>query len=107
MKTNNINKDKYEKAKAKVTRVKMFYYHLLAYILVICILTWNLTVIDDAELKDTFIVVNGSSITLWGIAIIIHGWIAFKGRFLFSKKWEERKVKEYLQEDEEEIEVWE
>ena len=50
-------------------------------------------------LKNTILAINTSSLVIWGIIIVIHGWVTFKGRILFSKKWEERKVKEYMDRD--------
>ena len=93
------NEEKYADAKAKVRKVKMFYIHLLGYIVAAGLIIYNFIIIEDVPLKNTILAVNTSSLVIWGIVIAIHGWITFKGRILFSKKWEERKVKEYMNRD--------
>ena len=42
---------------------------------------------------------------LWGIVIIIQGWTTVKGQILFGKRWEEKKVREFL--DQEKTQMWE
>ena len=42
---------------------------------------------------------------IWGIVIIIQWWTTFKGRFLFGKKWEERKIRKIMKEENKKI--WE
>ena len=39
----------------------------------------------------------------WGIGLLAHALSIFSRRGLFSKDWEERKVREYMEEDGKEI----
>jgi hypothetical protein len=100
MDINKISEKKYAEAKAKVERIKMFYIHLLGYIVASGFILYNsLTIEEGHKFEDSVLAINVSSLVIWGIVIIVHGWSAFKGRILFSKKWEERKVKEYMNND--------
>mgnify|MGYP001112089279 CR=1 FL=1 len=85
---------KYQRAKKRVEELKGFYGHLTAFIIVnvalaiINILTtpgfwWFLFV--------TF---------FWGIGLVSHAASLFLKRGIFSREWEERKIKEYMAEEE-------
>ncbi|NNK82353.1 MAG: 2TM domain-containing protein [Flavobacteriaceae bacterium] len=89
----------FEDAKKRVNKLKIFYIHLAGYIVVLSLVVWNLLIIEDGEYKKAIVLLNWTTIVVWGIFIIIHAWTTFKGRFLFSKKWEDKKVKEYMEED--------
>ncbi|MCW9037746.1 2TM domain-containing protein [Altibacter sp.] len=39
----------------------------------------------------------------WGIGLTFHGLYVFQDRFRFFKNWEERKIREYMEKDEEEM----
>lgn len=92
--------EKYIKAQQKVTEIKQFYKHLVLYILV------NLFFIGRRIYKDIkygdsveealFNIDNFHFFFWWGVALLIHAFNIFGKNNLFSKKWEERKVKEYM-----------
>jgi len=108
MSNNNTKEKQYIEAKKKVYRLKIFYIHLLGYIVLVSLIAYNLIIIEEGPYKNNILLINWSTIIIWGIAIIIHAWTTFKGRFLFTKRWEERKVKEFLNEEneEEEVQIW-
>jgi hypothetical protein len=105
MKTNTTNDIRYIRAKEKVTKLKGLYIHLVAYIVVLCLLLYNYIAIEVNEYMASFLWLNISIMTIWGLVILIQWWIAFKGRFLFGKRWEERRIQKYLEEDQQQM--WE
>ncbi|MGG6230552.1 2TM domain-containing protein [Tenacibaculum sp. SDUM215027] len=95
--------EQYIRAQKRVEEIKKFYKHLVVYILI------NLVFIGRRIYKD--IVYRGESIFdafldlhnyrfffWWGVIVFLHGFSVFAKGKLFSKKWEERKIKEYMNE---------
>lgn len=90
----NDNDEKYLNAKKRVEDVKGFYYDLTAYIIV------NLMLFAINMLFSPGIWWFVFPLLFWGIGVIFH----FLGIFVFSnkifgKKWEEKKIKEYMEEE--------
>lgn len=91
MENQDVNTNsKYLKAKEKVENIKGFYGNLLAYCIVISILA--------------FINYNTTSFAWflfpalgWGFGLLMHGLGAYGYNPFFGKDWEERKIKEYMQ----------
>ena len=104
MDADNKEDKTYLKAEEKLRKIKVFYIHLLGYIVLVSLLVYNLIIIKDVPSKDVIIWINCSTIFIWGVFLIIHAWTTFKGPFLFGKHWEERRVEKYLQEEEQ---MWE
>ncbi|GAA4815909.1 2TM domain-containing protein [Litoribaculum gwangyangense] len=82
----------YLRAKEKVKKIIGFYWHLASYIIV------NIFII-------ILIVSNGGKLfsfgtfatpLFWGIGLFFHFMGVFGPDFLFGKNWEERKIKEYM-----------
>ncbi|EDP71854.1 hypothetical protein FBALC1_12172 [Flavobacteriales bacterium ALC-1] len=101
MKSNIDESQLLENAKKKVGRVKFFYIHLICYIIGISLMIYNLYIVVD-EYADVITGLNISIIVLWTVVIIIQAWSVFKGQLLFKKDWEDKKVKEYLGEKQQE-----
>lgn len=95
METQNEKKKSYIKAKEKVKSIQIFYLHLVGYIIVVLLLLYNLYIVSGAY-KTFFIWFDIIVLVLWTIFILVHGWIVFKGKRVFSKNWEDRKIKEYI-----------
>jgi hypothetical protein len=88
-----IEKDeKYIRAKKRVQNLKAFYIHLIVYILVNAMLL-VINLISDAD-NWWFLYPLGG----WGIGVIVHGISTFAFG-IFGEKWEERKIKEYMEKD--------
>tara|TARA_R110000868_G_scaffold374257_1_gene638651 strand:- start:3478 stop:3798 length:321 start_codon:yes stop_codon:yes gene_type:complete len=92
----------YIKAKEKVRHLKIFYMHLVGYFIIVALLLYNLYIVEG-EYENFFIWFNSIILIAWTIFIIVHGWNVFKGRILFKESWEDRKLKEYLERDKNEI----
>ena len=105
MKSDYTNEKKYVEAKKSVDKLKIFYIHLAGYIIVVGLIVWNFIIIEEGEYKNAIIWLNCTTLVTWGIFLFIHGWNTFKGRILFKKSWEERKIKEYMEADE--TKTWE
>jgi len=105
MNTKPANDENFLRAKNKVEKIKTFYIHSAAYIVVVVLLVYNYLIIEKNEYMNSIIWLNISIMVIWGIVIIIQWWITFKGRFLFGKKWEERKIRKIMESENKKI--WE
>jgi len=82
----------YKKAKQKVEKIKGFYGNLLAYCIVIpflAILNYNTT-----DFPWVIFPILG-----WGFGVTTHGMEAFGYNPLWGKRWEERRIKKYMEDD--------
>ena len=108
--------EKLEAAKKRVDEIKGFYYHLIVYILVnLALLIFKgrivLFFLDAGEPKaegfmdwvDLNILLTP---LLWGIAVFIHYFIVFGMKPKFVKEWEQRKLEQFLEEDEDPTQRW-
>ncbi|MCA0132152.1 2TM domain-containing protein [Winogradskyella alexanderae] len=102
------NKERLAEAKRQVKRIKLFYIHLVGYLVVVALVLLNFYIMDKGLHEKAITWVNTTTLVGWTIFIFIHYWTVFKGRFLFKKEWEDRKIKEYLNKNtEEETKMWE
>lgn len=82
----------YEKAQKRVEKLKGFYHHLMIY-LIINIGLVGLNLYFDASYLWSLWCVFG-----WGIALVLKAISVFSLDIILGKKWEERKIKEYMEE---------
>jgi len=94
MKTSeNIETSKYLRAVEQVEEIKGFYSSLLAYCIVIPILIYiNLNYVP--QFHWFWFPMLG-----WGIGMTVQGFKAFGPNKLLGKNWEERKIKEFMEND--------
>jgi hypothetical protein len=84
------NEDRYYVAKKKVNEIKGFYGNLASYLLVnVILLVVNLT--TSPEYLWFFWPLLG-----WGIGVLIHGMTVFQWLPFLGKEWEEKKIKEFI-----------
>ena len=96
------------KAQRKVRQVQIFYLHLALYVIVLALLLYNFYILEEGPYKNNIIALNLSVIVVWSVFIIIHWLNVFKGKQIFKRRWEEKKIKEFLKEDNEvETTTWE
>ncbi len=98
-----FDQDKYEKAQKKVKDIKGFYTHLMVYLLI----NIFLIIVQTGLLSGRFhfgMPAWGYFTTpfFWGIGLFFHGLYVFQDRFPFFKNWEERKIKEFMEKEEQE-----
>ena len=87
-----IKDKRYQKAKERVEAIKGFYGNLFAYMLVIPFLIWLNTRTTDFPWAIFPIV-------FWGLGLITHGMEAYGMNPLWGKRWEERKIREFMDQD--------
>ena len=97
----NLNR-KYLRAKKRVDELKGFYTHLTVFLIINTIIT-VFKIINDIDDGDTLkeALLYGGNYNLWfwwGIGIAFHAYGVFGSRLLMSKDWEERKIKEFMDE---------
>jgi hypothetical protein len=94
-----ITKEKrYLLAKKRLNKLKEFYFHLAVYIVVNLLLT-IITITEkyyDGVVKVIFVVDVYWVWLFWGIIVLFHGLRVFSFSSLFGEKWEERKIKQFV-----------
>ena len=110
METHKYTKeDNYLKAKKKVKAYKGFYVHLAVYLIVNSFITVNRVISNVYEDGEKYIDALFSIDTFfiwvpWGIGLLIHGLVVFEVfKFLLGKNWEERKIKELMEKESNEM----
>jgi|TARA_B110000305_G_C19446151_1_gene644949 hypothetical protein len=99
-----IEEERYLKAQKRLKAVKGFYMNLFWYLMINII--WIIVVLNLNAVESFFqygfwgmgyeIVVN---IVFWGIGLFVHWFLVFGKHLTFSKRWEERKIKELIEKD--------
>jgi len=109
METNKyLNKDKYKRAKKKVKALKGFYWHFAIYVIINAFNTVH-RVLSNMSDGDSYIDVLWSIEMFfiwvpWGLGVLIHGLVVFDVfSFVLGKNWEERKIKELMEEESKEL----
>lgn len=98
MKNSYFEEERYAKAQKRVKKIKGFYIHLFWYLVVnIFLLAMIYKNLDSNE--DIFEWGHFTTPFFWGIGLLFH-WVGVFGRnIVFSKDWEERKIKEFMDKD--------
>lgn len=107
----SANYEKYESAKERVRELKGFYKHVIVYVIInIAIIVGRLVTIHyvdnhihDLGFKSWLDWNIFLTPVLWGIGLAAHGIKVYRHRFKLFKKWEDRKVQEYMDKEENEI----
>ena len=87
-----ISSKRYEKARERVEAIKGFYGNLTAYCIVIPILAF----INYRTTSFTWVIFPALG---WGFGVLGHGLKAYGYNPLFGKNWEERKIKQYMEDE--------
>lgn len=107
MKKDYSKEDKYIYAKKKVEKIKAFYIHLTVYIIVntgITILKVVHNLRDGESLTEALWDFGTFAIWgFWGIGLAFHALGTFGLPFVFGKNWEEKKLKELMKKEEDEM----
>ena len=100
MESNYQNEERYNKAKKRVEEIKGFYGNLTAYIVVnIGLLAINLLTSPD-HLWFYWPMIG------WGIGVAIHGMKVYNYMPFLGKDWEERKIREFMDKENERKDSW-
>jgi hypothetical protein len=99
-----IEEKRYLKAQKRLKEIKGFYMNLFWYLIVNVI--WVLVIInlnaEDSFLQYGFLGKGYgliANVLFWGIGLFIHWFVVFGRHLTFSKRWEERKIKELIDKD--------
>ncbi len=91
------------RAKERVEELKKFYNNLISYVVVII----GLAALNYHQNHWAYAWFLWPALG-WGIGVIFHGIKAFNANPIFNKDWEERKIREFMeQEKEQQTERWE
>lgn len=108
MKKFNQDQDsKYLRAKSRVDKLRAFYGHLAAYLIVnvgltIVKVTRNLN--RGETFEEAFFDISLSGIWfVWGIGLAIHAFATFGMDYMLGKNWEEDRIQKYMEEEEEHL----
>jgi len=84
--------EQFERAQKRLKQLKGFYAHLFWYVIVNIFLI-VMIVINGGDLWNfgTY-----STAFFWGIGIVFHAFGVFGKNLIFSKDWEERKIREFM-----------
>lgn len=96
MNKQQLKNQRYIAARKKLQNLKVFYIHLAGYIVLVALLVYNLIIIEENQYKESIIWLNCTTIIVWGIFLSTHAWRTFKGRIWFKKDWENKKMNEYM-----------
>ncbi len=107
METQSDKKQRYESARKQVKRMQLFYIHLAGYLVLLVLLSYNFYILEEGPYKANITALNLSIIVGWTVFIALHAWRVFREKKFFKKEWEDRKIKEYLEENDEETTLWE
>jgi hypothetical protein len=97
---NHLQEQKYIRAKKRVEDVKEYYWHVAIYIFVHLFLS-DAQFVDGITENKSFIDIFSDFGTyavyiILGIGLVFHTWSVFGFIFLFEKKWEARKISNYM-----------
>ena len=102
--------EKYERARKKVDAIKGFHKHITAYIIVnffLFVIKSNImSAFADKQFDwnfDSWLQLNTyGTLVLWGIGLGIHGLYVYRHKFKFIRNWEDRKIREIMEKEENE-----
>jgi hypothetical protein len=85
--------ERYQRAKKQVEEIKGFYGHLISFVLVMAVLLF-INLRYSPQYLWFFWPLLG-----WGIGLLFHGMKVFNYTPFFGKNWEERKLKEFMDQE--------
>lgn len=90
--------DAYLRAQKRLKELKGFYGHAFWYVVVNIFIIIMIALNSKGNIWHfgTF-----STAFFWGIGLAFHGLSVFGKNFFFSKSWEDKKIREYLEKEEE------
>jgi hypothetical protein len=96
---------KYHEAKKRVKRIKGFYTHTAVFIVInLMVVIINLQNLEVGESYFQF--KNFQTFLFWGIGLTAHGLSVFMPSWIMGENWEERKIKEFMEKEKHDKEMW-
>lgn len=94
--------EKYNRARKSVEKLKGFYIHLAVYIIVNTVLLLSIFLrISDGH-GNFWQAGHFLTPIFWGIGLFFHAMNTYQANPLFGRRWEERQIKKYMEEEREE-----
>lgn len=90
-----LENDKLKRAKKRVDEIKGFYIHASIYVAINSLILVNIYLNTDNFWEWGHFV----TLSFWGIGLLFHGGKVFGFNPLFSKSWEERQIRRYMDKD--------
>ncbi|MCZ6594346.1 MAG: 2TM domain-containing protein [Bacteroidetes bacterium] len=91
----NTNESSYQRAKERVDKLRDFYIHAAIYSIFVIFFIW--LNIRSSDFPWAIFPIAG-----WGLGLLVHASETFEYNIFFGKKWEARKIREMMKEEEEE-----
>ncbi|OOG65807.1 2TM domain-containing protein [Flavobacterium sp. A45] len=101
MESKNIEEERYYRARKRMEEIKGFYMNLRSFIMVNFLLIAINLITSPHHLWFYW------PLLWWGIGLVYHGIKVFNYMPFFSKDWEERKIKKFMEKDEQKKHTWE
>lgn len=99
-----FDKDKYERARKRLEEIKGFYWHATIYFVVnVLLMLGHLGLYDGDFLGRSLNFGFFLTPFFWGIGLLGHALHVFKDNFTIFRDWEERKLKEFMEQEEEDF----
>jgi len=97
--TDFSKEEAYLRAKKKLEKLTGFYWHLAVYIIVNLFLIILIGVSRDEGVEGFFSFGTWATAFFWGIGLFFHFLGVFGPNFMFGKDWEQRKIKEFMEQE--------
>lgn len=94
----NIQEQRYKIAQKRVEKIKGFYNHLIIFTVINAVIVYfNIQNLDAGE--SYFQWHNFMTFSIWGMFLLLHAASTFIPGFVFGAKWEERKIRQFMDEE--------
>ena len=97
--------NKFEKAQRKIVQIKSFYHHLIVFVIFNAVLLLSKNKMISALFGENTLIHSRAmdwvywNILIWGLILGVHAIFVFGNVPFFVKKWEERQIKKFMEED--------
>lgn len=104
-----VDKSNLERAKNRVNELKGYYRHIFIFVFVNALLlvvrmgVLNRLVPDGFPNEPYFYDWIIGNIAIWGLILIVHTVLVYRHKFTFFKKWEERQIQKYMEEERDQV----
>ncbi len=105
MEKNTLDQIRYEEAVKRVKKLKGFYTHAIVYVVInIMVVIANIQNYEPGE--SFFQFKTFMTAFFWGIGLLAHAVSTFIPYFILGKDWEERKIRELMEKEEQNKSMW-
>ena len=94
--------EKLKRAKKRVDQLKGFYIHLSIYLVINTFILINIALRNAGSDREFWSFPTFVTPFFWGIGLAFHALHTFQARPFLGKKWEERMIQKYIDNDEKE-----